>query len=137
MTESAPKTIELNNINQEIKNLEASLRDFEYEQKKYSFKKTDFQENPSNLWLRFALGFFTCFLSFLGFVSKEEALVHKEWNKNNHEWNKTHKISIDQENQNILKEINTFNKKVQLKINHLKNQLNEIENSEKNDTNHS
>ncbi len=134
MTESATKTVELEKINQEIKNLEESLRDFEYEQKKYSFKKTDFQENPSNLWLRLFLGFFTCFLSFLGFVSKEEALVHKEKNKNNLEWNKEHKINIDQQNEKILKEIKTFNKKVQLKINHLKDKLNEIENRKKDDS---
>ncbi|MCL8209931.1 hypothetical protein [Spiroplasma attinicola] len=135
MTESETKIIEVEKINQEIKNLEASLRDFEYEQKKYSFKKTDFQENPSNLWLRFFLGFFTCFLSFLGFVSKEEALIHKEKNKNNLEWNQEHKIDIDQQNEKILKEIKAFNKKVQLKINRLKGKLNQMESSEENDTN--
>lgn len=137
MTESQIKTIELEKIDQEIKNLEKSLRDFKYEQKKYSFKKTDFEENPSNLWLRFALGFFTCFLSFLGFVSKEEALANKTKNKDNLKWNKEHEIDINQKNEKILKEIIAFNKKVQLKVNHLKNKFNEVKNSqiaiEKND----
>lgn len=124
------KEIELEKISQNIKNLEKSFRNFEYEQKKYSFRRTDFQENPSNFWLRFFLGFLTCFLSFLGYVSKEEAFLNKEINKKNIEWNKDHKINIDQQNQKILKEIEKFNKKNQLKIDHLQEKFDEIENKE-------
>jgi len=54
---------------------------------------------------------FTLGLSFIGYNSQKQALLNKETNKNNKEWNGNHKIKIDQENSLLLKEIQQFNER--------------------------
>ena len=78
-------------------------------EKSSDYKKTNFNEEPSNFWLRLIFAPFTLGLSFIGYNSEKQALLNKETNKDNKEWNANHRIKIDQENFLILKDITTFN----------------------------
>jgi len=105
------KEIELKRILDLINATKQRIRNYHNEKRQYSFKKTDFNEEPSNFWLRLILAPFTLGLSFVGYNSKKQASLNKEINKNNKEWNENHKIKVDQENSLLLKEITSFNEK--------------------------
>ena len=81
------KEIELERILNLINATKRRIRNYHNEKKVYSFKKTDFNEEPSNFWLRLILAPFTFFLSFIGFNSEKNASLNKEINKENKEWN--------------------------------------------------
>ncbi|WNE40621.1 MAG: hypothetical protein mread185_000078 [Mycoplasmataceae bacterium] len=104
------KELELKKILNLIDNAKQRKRNYHSEKKDYSFKKTDFNEEPSNFWLRLIFAPFTLGLSFIGYNSEKNAQLNIEINKNNKEWNESHKIKIDQENSLLLKEITSFNK---------------------------
>ena len=107
------KEIELEKIFNLINATKRRKRNYHNEKKGYSFKKTNFNEKPSNFWLRLFFSFFTFGLSFIiGYNSKKNALWNKKINKQNKEWNTSHKTKIDQENSLLLKEIESFNKKM-------------------------
>lgn len=76
-------------------------------------------EQAGNFWIRFCLGFLTCFLSFIGFISKKQAVINKQINAQ-------HKIVIDQKNSEILYDIKKFNKLLEDKITILNNKLNKV-----------
>ena len=103
------KEIELKRILDLIDATKLRKRIYYREKKEYSFKKTNFNEKPSNFWLRLFFAPFTLGLSFIGYNSEKQALLNKETNKNNKEWNANHKIKIDQDNSLLLKEITQFN----------------------------
>lgn len=124
------KEIELENISNEIKENEKYFRDFNREKALYSFKETDYQEFPSNFWLRLFFGFFTFFLSFLGYVSKKQALINQEWNKENEIWNEEHKNEVDEKNEKLLTEINVFNQKIERKIKLLTDKFKQVNDKE-------
>jgi len=105
------KELELKRILGVIDTAKQSIRNYDREKKWYSFKKTDFNEEPSNFWLRLIFAPFTLGLSFIGYNSKKNAQLNIETNKNNKEWNESHKQKIDQENSLILKDITLFNEK--------------------------
>jgi len=105
------KEIELKRILDLIDATKRKIRNYGNEKKRYSFKKTDFNEEPSNFWLRLIFAPFTLGLSFIGYNSEKQALLNKETNKDNKEWNGNHKIKIDQENFLLLKEIQQFNER--------------------------
>ena len=105
------KEIELKRILDLIDATKRKIRNYNNEKKVYSFKKTDFNEEPSNFWLRLFFAPFTLGLSFIGYNSEKQALLNIETNKNNKEWNANHKIKIDQQNSLLSKEITTFNEK--------------------------
>jgi len=105
------KELELKRILGVIDTAKQSIRNYDREKKWYSFKKTDFNEEPSNFWLRLIFAPFTLGLSFIGYNSKKNAQLNIEINKNNKEWNESHKQKIDQENSLILKDITLFNEK--------------------------
>jgi len=106
------KEIELKRILTLIDSAKARKRNYHNEKKEYSFKKTNFNEEPSNFWLRLIFAPFTLGFSFIGYNSKENALLARSINKENKEWNESHKIKIDQENLLLLEEIESFNKKM-------------------------
>jgi hypothetical protein len=87
-------------------------RNYYSEKKEYSFKRVDFNEEPSNFWLRFILAFFTFGLSFIDYNSEENAKLNKKINKDNRDWNESHKAAIDQENSLLLTEVESFNKRL-------------------------
>jgi hypothetical protein len=106
------KEIELEEILNVINTAKRQKRNYHNEKKRYSFKKTNFNEKPSNFWLRLILIPFTFGFSFLNYNSKKDALLNKKINKENKEWNASHKIKIDQENSLLSKEIELFNGKM-------------------------
>jgi len=105
------KEMELKRILDLIDDTKRKIRNYHNEKREYSFKKTNFNEEPSNFWLRLFFAPFTLGLSFIGYNSQKQALLNKETNKNNKEWNGNHKIKIDQENSLLLKEIQQFNER--------------------------
>ncbi|RHZ36038.1 hypothetical protein [endosymbiont GvMRE of Glomus versiforme] len=106
------KELELERILSLINTTKRRIRNYHNEKKTYQFKKTDFNEEPSNFWLRLIFAFFTFGLSFIGYNSEKNASLNKKINKNNKEWNAGHKIKIDQENSLLLGEITSFNKRM-------------------------
>ena len=106
------KEIELERISNLINATKRRIRNYHNEKKDYLFKKTDFNEEPSNFWLCLILAFFTFGLSFIGYNSKKNASLNKKINKENKERNANHKNKIDQENFLLSKEIALFNKKM-------------------------
>jgi hypothetical protein len=106
------KEIKLEEISNLINATKQRIRNYHNEKKSYSFKKTSFNEKPSNFWLRLIFAFFTFGFSFVNFNSKKNALINKKINKENKKWNASHKIKIDQENFSLSKEIALFNKKM-------------------------
>ena len=103
------KELELKRILGVIDTAKQNIRNYDREKKWYSFKKTDFNEEPSNFWLRLIFTPFTLGLSFIGYNSEKQASLNQKTNKDNREWNVSHKIEVDQENSLILKDITTFN----------------------------
>lgn len=83
----------------QIEKCKSSYRNFENEKLAYRFKLTNLPEQADNFWIRFCLGFLTCFLSFIGFISKKQAVINKQINAQ-------HKIVIDQKNSEILYDLN-------------------------------
>lgn len=106
------KEIELGRILNLINTTKRRIRNYHNEKKAYSFKKTDFNEIPSNFWLRLILAPFTLGLSFVDYNSKKNASLNKKINKENKEWNASHKIKIDQDNSLLSKEIVSFNERM-------------------------
>ena len=106
------KEIELEKILGSIDDTKRRKRNYHIEKKIYLFKKTNFNEEPSNFWLRLFFAPFTFGLSFYRYNSKKQASLNKEINKENKEWNANHKIEIDQKNSLLLKEIKSFNKEM-------------------------
>lgn len=124
------KELELDNLRNEIRSYEKMFRNFNYEKNSYSFKETNYQDYPSNFWLRFFLGFFSFFLSFIGFISKNQALVNQKENEKNEIWNKKHKKEIDVKNEVLSKEIKDHNSKLERKIKILSNKVEQVKNRE-------
>lgn len=110
-------------LEKQIQEHKDSFRDFKNEKTSYHFKPTNLSEQASNFWIRFCLGFLTCFLSFIGFISKKQALINKQINAQ-------HKIVIDQKNAVILCDIKKFNKILEDKIMILNNKMNKVKNTE-------
>jgi DNA-binding transcriptional MerR regulator len=106
------KDLKLKKIRDLIDNAKQEKRNYLAEKESYSFRKTDFDEEPSNFLLRLILAFFTFGLSFIGYNSEENALLNKKTNRNNRKWNASHKGQIDQKNSLLLEEITTFNKRL-------------------------
>jgi hypothetical protein len=106
------KQIKLEEILNLIKTAERRKRNYHNEKKVYSFRKTNFNEKPSNFWLRLFFAFFTFGLSFIGYNSEKNASLNKKINKENEEWNTNHKIKTDKENSLLLQEITSFNKRM-------------------------
>lgn len=106
------KEIKLENILNSINATKQRIRNYNHEKKVYSFKKTNFNEEPSNFWLRLILAPFTLGLSFIGYNSKKQASLNQKTNKNNREWNVSHKIEVDQQNSLLLQRITLFNKEL-------------------------
>jgi len=77
------KEIELERILNLINATKRRIRNYHNEKKDYWFKKTNFNEKPSNFWLRLFFAFFTFGLSFIGFNSEKNASLNKEINKEN------------------------------------------------------
>jgi len=124
------KELELERISNLIIDTKRRMRDYDSEKKLYSFKKTNFNEKPSNFWLRFFFSFFTFGLSFIGFNSRKNASKNKRINKENKEWNAYHKVKIDQENSPLLEEITIFNKKQGNLLIHYQNLYKNVANEE-------
>ena len=67
------KEIRLKEILSLINTTKQRIRNFHNEKQAYRFRKTDFNEEPSNFWLRFVFAFFTFGFSFIGYNSKKNA----------------------------------------------------------------
>ncbi|MCE8169410.1 MAG: GIY-YIG nuclease family protein [Candidatus Moeniiplasma glomeromycotorum] len=124
------KELELKRILNLIDSYKRRIRNYHNEKKDYSFKKTNFNEEPSNFWLRLIFAPFTLGLSFIGYNSKKNALLNKKINKENKEWNASHKIKIDQENSLLSKEITLFNEECNRNISDYWNLYHKTKNKE-------
>lgn len=124
------KERELKALAQQIEIYTDLFRNFEEEKISYNFKKTNLPEQAHNFWICFFFGLLVAFISFIGFVSKKQALINKQINARNKEINAQHKIIIDQKNFEILQAIKANNKEVTARIDKLNNKMNEVKNRE-------
>lgn len=114
----------------EINKVIDSFRSFDQEKKHYDFKLTNFQEIPSNFWIRLLLSLFTLGLSFMNFTSKKKAKINAEINQNNLLWNNEHKNKIDKNNSETKRIIEIYNQKLSEKLEILENEYQIIEKQE-------
>lgn len=124
------KEIDLENLEQQIKDEYAKLRNFEEEKQSYNFKIDNLNEKQHNFWLRFCLIPLTLGLSFLGFQSKRQVLSNIKNNKVNKQWNENHRQEIDLSNQKLESLIESNNDQVNQNINNFEIQKKEIRNRE-------
>lgn len=98
----------------------------------YNFKKTDFKDTPSKLWLRIIFAPFTFGLSFINFLSKKQAQNNHELNLQNKQFNQLHKQEIDKLNAINKLEIDQYNASLQVQIINDQNKCEEYRNAQLN-----
>ena len=103
-------------------------RSYSSEHSFYSLRDTNYIEKSSNFWLRLFLVIFTLGLSFIGYISKQQALINKHTNSENKIWNTNHKREIDQANEKLELEIKDHNEKNAIQVQKLRDQLSKEKN---------
>ena len=103
-------------------------RSYNSERSFYNLRDTNYDEEPSNFWLCLFLAIFTFGLSFIGYISKKQALIHHQTNSDNKIWNTNHKREIDKANDKLYLEIKDHNEKNAIQVQQLSDQLSKEKN---------